>query len=403
MIESDLSAHADAAPYAVFSDVADVAVVSDVANAADAAGAAHRSEVPEAAGPAGAAAVRERRPAARLLHVLNGDSVVAGLRAAGIAGDVTLSADVLYEGPVQPGNPERCRRARARFLAECGYDGYDECLARLTSWDRALADFRAHDEVVLWFEHDLFDQLHLCRLLAWFAARDTGLTDLSLVQASDYLGRMPPEQLAALFAARRPVAETQLRLADAAWRAFCAPEPAGLESLLRADTAALPHLAAALGRHLEEFPGIGDGLSRSERQALAALAATGGRPLPFAALFAAVQGLEERVFMTDLSLLRRLRDLAAGPRPLLRLHPPAGPWSSAAHNPLVSLTAAGRAVFAGEEDWIAIRGGIDLWLGGVHLHGPRAAWRWDPATRRLRSLQPSPPSAAAPSPETLEP
>lgn len=355
----------------------------------------------DAAHAADGAAVREPRSGASVLHVLNGDSVTAGLRAAGIAGEVTLAADVLYEGPVVAASPERWRRERARFLAASGYDGYDECLARLSSWDHALEGFRGHDEVVLWFEHDLFDQLHLCRLLAWFAVRDAGLTDLSLVQAGDYLGRMPPERLAGLFDARQPVSEAQLRLACLAWQAFCAPEPAGLESLLHADTAALPHLAAALRRHLEEFPGTRDGLSRSDRQALAAVAAG---PLSFAPLFAAVQRQEERVFMTDLSLLRRLRDLAAGPRPLLRLYSPSAPWSSAERNPLVAITAAGLGVLAGQDDWIAIRGGIDLWLGGVHLHGPQPAWRWDPELGRLRPWRASSPAApSAPSPPSPPP
>ena len=364
------------------------------------AAAAVAAAAPRAARAAGTAAVRERRTAARLLHVLNGNSVADSLRAAGIAGEVTLAADVLYEGPAVAARPERWRRERAGFLAACGYDGYDECLARLSSWDRALEGFRGHDEVVLWFEHDLFDQLHLCRLLAWFAGRDTGLTGLSLVQAGDYLGRMPPERLAGLFKDRQPVTEAQQRLACIAWQAFCAPEPVGLESLLYADTSALPHLAAALRRHLEEFPGTGDGLSRSERQALAAVA---GGPLPFAALFAAVQRQEERVFMTDLSLLRRVRDLAAGPRPLLRLDPSPGPWSTAARHPLVATTAAGLGVLAGKEDWTSIRGGVDLWLGGVHLQGPQPAWRWDPEGRRLRSLRPSPPAEPASSPDPRQP
>jgi hypothetical protein len=373
------------------SSLGDTAIAAPAADAANAAHAADRG------------AAREPRPGASVLHVLNGDTVTVSLRAAGIGGEVTLAADVLYEGPVVHASPERWRRERARFLAASGYDGYDECLARLSSWDHALEGFRGHDEVVLWFEHDLFDQLHLCRLLAWFAARDSGLTDLSLVQASDYLGRMPPERLAGLFDARQPVSEAQLRLACLAWEAFCAPEPAGLESLLHADTAALPYLAAALRRHLEEFPGSRDGLSRSERQALAAVAAG---PLSFAPLFAATQSQEERVFMTDLSLLRRLRDLAAGPRPLLRLDSPSAPWSSAAHNPLVAITAAGLGVLAGKEDWIAIRGGIDLWLGGVHLHGPQPAWRWDPELGRLRPWQlspPSPPPAPGPPEGTRQP
>jgi hypothetical protein len=328
--------------------------------------------------PTTAAAVRTPRPAARLLHVLNGDSTASGLLAAGISGRVTLSADVLYEGPVTPAaSPERWRRERARFLAESGYDGYEESLARLTRWDQDLEDFRAFDEVVLWFEHDLFDQLHLCRLLAWFSVRGHGLTRISLVQAGDYLGRMPPEQLAGLLDGRQEVTPAQHRLAVAAWAAFCAPQPARLEALLSTDTSPLPHLAAAVRRHLEEFPGTGDGLSRTERQVLAALEPG---PLAFAELFAAVQGMEERRFMTDLSLLRRLRELASGPRPLLHVESRSG---MVARLQPAALTPVGLGLLAGREDWIEIRGGIDRWQGGVHLLGPDAAWRWDRRAARL--------------------
>jgi hypothetical protein len=345
--------------------------------------------------PAAAAAAepgRRRRPDPRLLHVLNGDTTAERLRAAGVPGQFTLSADVLYEGPVtRGGTPERRRRERARFLAESGYGDYDECLARLTRWDHALEDFRGYDEVVLWFEHDLFDQLHLCRLLAWFAGRDAGLTDLSLIQAGDYLGRMPPQQFGGLFDNRQPVAAAQMRLAGAAWDAFCGPDPCCIEALLATDTSCLPYLADAFCRHLEEFPATGDGLSRSERQVLAALASG---PCSSADLFAATQRMEERVFMTDLSLLRRLRDMAGASRPLLRREPQLGgaptlQGEAAAldrnrqHSRQVAITADGLAVLAGRTDWIEIRGGIDQWLGGVHLEGRDAAWRWDRTAARL--------------------
>jgi Domain of unknown function (DUF1835) len=317
-----------------------------------------------------------RHAAMRLLHVVNGDTAAERLRDAGVQGEITLSADVLYEGPLTPASsPERWRRERARFLAESGYVGYEEALARLTSWDRELEAFRTYDEVVLWFEHDLFDQLHLCRLLNWFGTRDNGLTDLCLVQASDYLGHMPPHQIAGLLDTRQPATPAQLRLGRAAWEAFCASTPAALETLANTDTTALPHLAAALTRHLEELPAVGDGLARSERQALTAVAAG---PLSFSALFGAVSRMEESVFMTDLSLLRRLRGLAAGPRPLLRIDQPRDAAAAG-----IAISTVGLAVLAGRGDWIEICGGIDRWLGGVHLQGRGAAWRWDRSGRRL--------------------
>ncbi len=344
---------------------------------------ASRTPTPRYEGPLALAT----RPAAtrRMLHVTNGDSAAGSLRLSGIAGDVSVTADVLHEGPAPGGlPPERWRKVRARYLAENGYDDYDSCLARLTRWDHTLEDFHSYDEVVLWFEHDLFDQLLLIRVLDGFAGRGLGTTELSLICIGEFpgivpfhgLGQLTPQQLATLLPRRQRVHERQKLLARDAWRAFCSPDPTALEAVLARDTSPLPFLAGALRRHLEELPWIVDGLARSERQILLALrqgAAT------FEEVFRATQAMEERVYLGDLSFGRILRELAAPPRPLLR-------WEPASSSPLraqrIALTATGREVLEGRDDWVGIRG-IDRWLGGVHLQGVESAWRWEPETGRL--------------------
>ncbi len=325
--------------------------------------------------------VRASASTPRLLHITNGDSAADLLRLAGVPGSVTLSADVLHEGPVPAGlPPERWRKVRARYIAESGYEGYDECLARLTEWDRAIDGFRSYDEVVLWFEHDLFDQLHLIRLLEGFSRREMGWTRLSLVCTGEYLGHLEPTDMTALLDARRPATSGQIRLARHAWRVFTSPEPIGLELLLRRDTSDLPYLAGALYRHLEEFPSAHNGLSRTEQQALTAAAMTTAGPVSFEDLFRTTQQMEERIFLGDLPLLRRLRELASRPRPLLRIDP--GAAGDSFRTLQISMTPTGLAVLEGREDWVHIHG-IDRWLGGVHLHGTEARWRWDSRQQRL--------------------
>jgi hypothetical protein len=337
----------------------------------------------------------------RLLHVTNGDSAADLLRLAGVPGQVTLTADLLHEGPAPAGlAPERWRKVRARYLAASDYEGYDECLARLTEWDRALEEYRSYEEVVLWFEHDLFDQLHLIRLLDGFGRRDLGWTRLSLICIGEYpgiarfrgLGQLEPPAFASLLDLRQHVTENQMRLARHAWRVFCSPEPIGLEVLLRRDTSALPFLAGALLRHLEEFPSVRNGLSRTEHQALLAIAMAGVAECPaaFEEVFRAAQDMEERPFMGDLPFLRRLRELACRPRPLVRIDPGANDSIRALK---VAITPAGLDVLEGREDWVHIRG-IDRWLGGVHLLGPEAQWRWDPWRQRLVSTWATPPPPA---------
>jgi hypothetical protein len=331
--------------------------------------------------------IRAARGAARLLHITNGSIAADGIRRSGVAGKVTPSADILHEGPTPAGlPPERWRKVRARYLAEHGYCGYEECLADLTEWDHAVDEYRSYDEVVLWFEHDLFDQLQLVRLLDGFASRDLGLTRLSLICIGEFpgvepfygLGQLTPEQMGSLLETRRPVTRDQLVLARHAWRVFCAPEPIGLEVALRRDTSALPFLAGALQRHLEEFPSTRNGLSRTEHQALAALEAAGGAAA-FEPLFRTVQQTEERPFQGDASFHRCLAELSTDPRRLVRLdHDPAG----SSRNQKVTLTATGQEVLTGRDDWVSIHG-IDRWLGGVHLHGREAQWRWDSDRGRL--------------------
>jgi hypothetical protein len=329
----------------------------------------------------------QARPAPKLLHVLNGDCAADQLRLSGVPGQITLSADVLHEGPVPAGLPvERWRKVRARYLAESGYGDYDECLTRMSEWDRELERYRSYDEVVLWFEHDLFDQLLLVRLLDWFSTQDLGLTKLSLISIGEHpevprfqgLGQLSPPQMADLMEIRQRVAPAQTVLARHAWRVFSAPEPVGIELLLRRDTSALPFLDGALRRHLEEFPSVRNGLSRTEEQALTVLAEGA---TSFDDLFRTVQALEERPYLGDTSFLRTLRELAARPWPLVRIE--------AGHNEStralqVSLTDTGLGVLRGKQDWVRLHG-IERWLGGVHLSGREAAWRWDARLGRMVS------------------
>ena len=144
--------------------------------------------------------------------------------------------------------------------------------------DRTLQDFRKHQDVVLWFEHDLYDQLQLLQLLAWFEQQDLEGINLDLVQIDSYpgvrpfygLGQLSGPQLARLFPMRKRVTHAQRSIATEAWRAFRAEDPTDLAAISQQKFDEMPFLAAALKRFLEEYPWTTDGLSRTERQLLQA-------------------------------------------------------------------------------------------------------------------------------------
>jgi len=306
-----------------------------------------------------------------MLHVTNGDSAAGSIRSLGLGGDVLPWRDVLHEGPVPaPATLDSLRPLRAQFLA--GYDaGATDVARELEHRDRRLEASALDDEVALWFEHDLYDQLQLAQILDSLAARGRPPCTpprLTLVQSNDYLGCMDAARLRALWAERGEVADAQLEAARLAWSAFASADPRAIEGVLD-DVAALPFMRAALIRHLEEFPAVDTGLSRTERQILETLA-VGSRP--FGELFhAAHHEREDPFFLGDTVFVAMLKTLAAGDDPLVEMD-----------EERARLTAAGGKVLAGARDRVAALG-IDRWLGGVHLEGRDVLYRWDGRAQRI--------------------
>ncbi len=321
-----------------------------------------------------------------MLHIVNGDSTLELLRRSGVPGTLSVWADALYEGPTPLDvDAARFREVRARFHDESGVCAFENSLKTLEGWDRVLESHPKFREVVLWFEHDLFDQLILIRLLDGFSRPGARPKNLSLVSIDAYpgiprfvgLGQLTPRQLAPLLDGRQGVTDAQIQLAARAWRAFGSPDPTSAEALLAADTRALPFLAGALYRHLQQFPSTRNGLSRTESQTLTGLA-KGRHAVP--ELFRAVQDVEERPFMADTTFLFHLRRMSVGSAPLVTLG--GSPRRAPLAGLVATLTDTGRRVLDAKADAVQLNG-IDRWLGGVRLRGNAAVWRWDESSGRL--------------------
>ena len=299
-----------------------------------------------------------------VLHVTNGDSAAERIRAAGIPGDILPWRDVLHEGPV-PGKLgfAQLREVRAKFIAEGFTVPFEEVAAGLAERDAAIDASGDRDEVILWFEHDLYDQLQLIQVLHRYGTQGPDPRKLSLAVENEYLGMLSVDRIRALYARRTPLNPEQVRLAVLAWNAFTAPEAAAITRLLDGeDFSPLPYLAPALRRWLEEYPSQRTGLSRSEQQALEAIAA--GADTPAKAFVASHHEREDAIYLGDTVFAGYLERMSRGPVPLVELDPSADYWQ----RPL-RLTEAGRRVLAGEVNAIALNG-IDRWLGGVHLETP---------------------------------
>lgn len=301
-----------------------------------------------------------------------------GIEQSGIPGRFVVWPDILYEGPTPLATGEEWIAARTAHLIGVSDHSSQDVAARYRRDDAALESFREHDEVIFWFEHDLFDQLLLIRQLWWMGVRGAGTgahpartgPRFSLVCRDMYLGPLKPDAFAPLFAERLRITEAQVELGTRAWIAFCGQDPSRLLPFATTPSPELPFLAAALRRFLEDYPSTLNGLSRTESQILRVAS---DQPLSVGAAFRESAALEEAIFMGDQSFFNIVEALASARHPLLTIDKTAGAVLSLIERP-IRVTEAGREVLAGRADHIALNG-IDRWLGGVHLT-PARLWRW---------------------------
>jgi hypothetical protein len=258
-----------------------------------------------------------------MLHVRCGDDIREDLRRAGIPGTFKRWIDPALDGPLP-------------------YMG-------------------AHDQVVLWFEHDLFDQAILIRLLASASEQELQDTELYLVSRDSYpgvprfigFGNLNPEQLTDCFSQRKKVTLEQVDLGRRAWEAYNSADPTKIERLINSeDTSALRYLADAMVRHLQELPSANNGLTRTEQIVLESVA---GGLRTSEELFLEYQRREEAPWLGDDMLFARLDRLRNGPVALISDG---------------ELTETGTRVLKNEADYIR-EAGLD------------APWRWDYKIRRV--------------------
>jgi len=319
----------------------------------------------------------------KTLNITNGDCAVMTMEQAGISGEFLPWRDVLHEGPVPCGlSLDELSKVRARYIFDRGWTSLDGAKASFSERDTHLKSFRDYDKVILWFEHDLYDQLQILQILDWFADQHTlearQKTRLNIICVDRYLGLLSPTEMSELVHEEKSITQIQLDLAKKAWAAFCAPSPIPWQSLLNENTAALPFLEGAIFRVLEEYPNCKNGLSRTASQALQLLASD---KVSAGKLFGKYIETEERRFLGDASFWWILRDMLGSQPPLMTL--PKGIELTLPTNreQILSITQAGKEVLAGKKNWLDLIQ-IDCWIGGVHLQNENI-WCWDSESKKI--------------------
>jgi len=152
------------------------------------------------------------------LNITNGDSAVEIMKEANIPGVFLPWRDVLHEGPVpEQLSLEKLSEVRAQFIIGHGWGKPENVRKSFIERDNELKSFAEYEKVILWFEHDLYDQLQLLQLLDWFHINTTGELKLTIICTDNYLGMLAPDEMKGLFEYEETVTEKHFLLANKAW------------------------------------------------------------------------------------------------------------------------------------------------------------------------------------------
>ena len=329
----------------------------------------------------------------RTLHIRCGHDLQESLKEAGFGGDYHVDNYPYLFGPVREG--PGCLEQRARHIVDCYGDQFDPPLEYegqlrvLENNERELDASADYARVVLWFEHDVTDQLSLIHLLGHYA-RHRRPPRLELVNIGDFpgarrftgLGELPPEALRMLWTTRKPVGAAQLQLGLDAWRGLTNPDPRPLAAIMRSDTPALPLLAPALHRHLRELPSVVNGLSLTEELALTLMA----KPLPrwggvvnLANIYSTMHWDSDPLpGQGDFHVRARVLNMEGASAGVFERCTGVGPdgKSRPPWTDILRITDLGREVLRGDVDFMSLTP-PSRWVGGAQIGAGMPDWRWN--------------------------
>lgn len=167
----------------------------------------------------------------KTLHIRCGSDIQNGLIEAGFMGDFLEHSTPYCMGPVTNGADRH--ELMARFITDTfgelkGGLKYEDVLQGCKQDDERLnVSAKNYERVVIWVEHDSWDQLMLARMLAHYANAQRPRV-LELIVVNEFpgaqrfigIGQLPAEALRLLWSTRKSITSAQLDLGNEVWNAL---------------------------------------------------------------------------------------------------------------------------------------------------------------------------------------
>lgn len=212
----------------------------------------------------------------KTLHITNGDSTTDYLNKLNIDGDFITWREMLCEGKttIDVGSESFWKN---RFLyLKTSYKVTKQKFIDYTLKEyRNLCNKKEFDEIILWFENDLFCQINMIAVVSWLKRYRNGyhisLANPPQKAATHYKGfsELSKNQIDKILNNRVALSQDDIEYADYIWQLYCSDSPLRLEVVHNFNPMSpFENLSNAIDDHLKRFPSIENGLNAVENSIL---------------------------------------------------------------------------------------------------------------------------------------
>ncbi|MBD0849586.1 DUF1835 domain-containing protein [Maribacter arenosus] len=211
-----------------------------------------------------------------LLHITNGDSLTNRLKSMDLKGDIITWREMLCEGKTLTNvGSESFWKTRFEFLNKNYKVSKSWFIEKTLKEYRSLCNHKQQDEIVLWFEYDLFCQINMLAVISWLKTHRK-YANISLVCSGNEddtdklygFGELDDAYLVQLFENRTELKQDDIEYADYVWQLYCSDNPIRLENLSDFENYGFNYLSDVIKAHLRRFPSIKNGLNDIENNVL---------------------------------------------------------------------------------------------------------------------------------------
>ncbi len=330
----------------------------------------------------------------KTLHIRCGNDIKEALKHCGFKGNFLEVSNPFVLGPVPHFDPlDEFVAIRSAFIhrnladlipAKYAHlvDKTDEDLRYQENTLRTLPE--NYERVVLWFEHDPYDQLCKSYVLAHLVELNLSNTVVECIQIDSFPGvkkfigigqlSQTMESMLVLWSQRTTITAKDIAYGARYWHALTHNNPTKLWQLTQ-EKSPQPLMRNAFQRFLEELPWEENGLSLTEQLALNIINEEG--PLRPGAIFNLLMTeCEPLPFLGDIMLVSILRPLWRAKLPAISVVEEYPEEPHPMRQTRLAITDTGIALLNGECNWLETNPDADRWIGGAHAQYGQQNWYW---------------------------